>query len=320
MVIELRRLRHLLAVAEHANFSRAAEAVHLTQPALTRSIQALEAEVGAPVFERNRGAIEPTEIGRILLRHAGAMLAGTRDLEHDVRLAKGLELGELRIGVGPFGGAALIGPVVGRLSRAHPRLQVKLTVAPWQELPERARAREVDLVVAELSEIRLLEDFAQRELSAHGSRFICRAGHPLTRLARPRAQDLFAYPLAGPRLPPHAVRALIAAMPANLRQAAVRNGPLAIECDSSAVLENIVMASDAVSNMPRFIAERELSNGLLVALPGLDIGVRVQFGAAWIARRTLGGAAAKFVELLAEHDRALAQPRSAAAERARKPR
>ena len=68
--MELRQLRHLIAVVEHGSFSRAAEAVHLTQPALSRSIQALEAEVGAAVLERNRGAIEPTDVGRLLLTHA----------------------------------------------------------------------------------------------------------------------------------------------------------------------------------------------------------------------------------------------------------
>ena len=50
--MELRQLRHLIAVVEHGSFSRAAEAVHLTQPALSRSIQALESEVGAAVLER----------------------------------------------------------------------------------------------------------------------------------------------------------------------------------------------------------------------------------------------------------------------------
>ena len=101
--MELRQLRHLIAVVEHGSFSRAAEAVHLTQPALSRSIQALEAEVGAAVLERNRGAIEPTDVGRLLLTHARQLDSATRDLERDIALTQGLELGELRIGVGRIG-------------------------------------------------------------------------------------------------------------------------------------------------------------------------------------------------------------------------
>ena len=87
--MELRRLRHLIAVVEHGSFSRAAEAVHLTQPALSRSIQALEAEVGTAVLERNRGAIEPTDVGRLLLTHARQLDSATRDLERDIALTQG---------------------------------------------------------------------------------------------------------------------------------------------------------------------------------------------------------------------------------------
>ena len=145
--MELRQLRHLMAVVEHGSFSRAAEAVHLTQPALSRSIQALEASVGAPVLERNRGAIQPTDVGQLLLTHARLLDTVTRDLERDIALTQGLELGELRIGVGPYGGSALVGPAIGQLNRAHPGLRLKTVLAPWQELPDRARARDVDLIV-----------------------------------------------------------------------------------------------------------------------------------------------------------------------------
>ena len=172
--MELRQLRHLMAVIEQGSFSRAAEVVHLTQPALTRSIQALEASVGSPVLERNRGALLPTQIGELLLRHARALDCATRDLERDIALTKGLELGELRIGVGPYGGSALVGPVIGRLHQLHPGLQLKTVLAPWQELPDRARAREVDLIVVELSQVQQMEDFAFSALQEHAVIPVCR--------------------------------------------------------------------------------------------------------------------------------------------------
>ena len=58
-MIETRHLRHLLALAEHRNYARAADALHLTQPALTRSIQALEASLDAQLFDRGRGEVTP---------------------------------------------------------------------------------------------------------------------------------------------------------------------------------------------------------------------------------------------------------------------
>jgi DNA-binding transcriptional LysR family regulator len=321
-VIELRHLRHLLALAEHGNFSRAADALHITQPALSRSIQALEASVGATLFDRNRSGIEPTEIGRLLLRHARSFDASAQDLDREVRLSKGLELGELRIGVGPYGGAALVGPVVGQLNRLHPRLRVRLTIAPWTELPERARARDVDVVVAELSELGTLDDFESQPLSEHRANFVCRTDHPVTRLPAVRLQDLYVYPIAGPRLPPAAEKALIDAAPNEQREYLRRAGLLTIECDSAKVLKVILTHSDALSMMPRFMVEAEARAGELVVLPDLDVDLRqrTRFGAAWLRHRSMSGAGRKFVELLCAHDAVLAADlavHSAAAKRMR---
>ena len=308
IVIDLKRLRHLTALVQHGNFHRAAEALHLTQPALTRSIQALEADVGGALLTRHRSGVEPTELGRLLLRHAGTLEAQVRDLDRELRLAKGLALGELRVGVGPWGGSVLVGPVVGRLNALHPGLQLKLVLAPWRELPERARAREVDVVLGELREIEQLPDFQCAPLSAHEVCVVARAGHPLARLPSPGVADLFDWPLAGPTLPQSAMAALRdLAAAAGVAAERLRPGLLGVTCDSSGILRQVLQESDALSFMPRFMVEGDVKAGRLVALrvPGLVQSVR--FGAAWLRGRTLGGAGERFVELLHEHDAALRQ-------------
>jgi len=308
MIIDLRHLRHLRVLAELGNFSRAAENLHITQSALSRSIQALESTVGAPLFVRQRGGIEPTDLGHVVLRHAQALDLSSRDLERDIRLAKGLELGELRIGAGPFGGSALIGPVVGQLNRMHPRLHIRVVIAPWQELPRRARNRDVDVVVLEVSEVEALDDFDTLALNPHRLSLVCRVGHPLTQLAAAATpQDIFRYPLAGPSLPAQARQRLLALAPAAPRSARRPDGPLAIECDSSELLKSILAESDAVSLMPRFMIDKELAAGQLTHRPDTDLGLSARFGAAWIGQRSLSGAALKFIELLRAHDEALTQ-------------
>lgn len=313
-MIDLKRLRHLTVLVQHGNFHRAAEALHLTQPALSRSIQALEAHVGAPLLTRHRTGVEPTELGRLLLRHAGALEGQVRDLDRELRLAKGLQLGELRVGVGPWGGSVLVGPVVGRLNALHPGLQLKLVLAPWQELPERARAREVDVVLGELREIEQLPDFECAPLSRHEVCVVARADHPLTRRAFLRAADLFDWPLAGPNLPDDALQALaLFAAVAGLPPERLRPGLLGVTCDSSGILSQVLQESDALSFMPRFMAEDDLRSGRLatLAIPGLTQSVR--FGAAWLRGRALGGAGEKFVALLHEHDAALRSASDSAA-------
>lgn len=300
------QLKHFVVLAELGSYVQASAALYLTQPALTRSIQALEAHVGAPLLTRHRTGVEPTELGRLLLRHAGALEGQVRDLDRELRLAKGLDLGELRVGVGPWGGSVLVGPVVGRLNALHPGLQLKLVLAPWQELPERARAREVDVVLGELREIEQLPDFECAPLSAHEVCVVARAGHPLTQKPELRAADLFDWPLAGPNLPETALQALAAlAAAAGVPPERLRPGLLGVTCDSSGILSQVLQESESLSFMPRFMAEDDLRSGRLatLAVPGLTQSVR--FGAAWLRGRTLGGAGEKFVALLHAHDAAL---------------
>lgn len=304
--MELRQLRHLIAVVEHGSFSRAAEAVHLTQPALSRSIQALEAEVGTAVLERNRGAIEPTDVGRLLLTHARQLDSATRDLERDIALTQGLELGELRIGVGPYGGSALVGPAIGQLNRAHPGLRLKTVLAPWQELPDRARARDVDLIVLELSQVQQMDDFAVLALREHGMVVVCQPRHPLTRLAAPTPAEVFSYPLAGPSVTPAQAAMLQKLLPASAVGRQPRRSLMAVECDLSGMLKDVLRHSDAISLMPAFMVAAEVASGQLACLPGIELDLRVRFGCAWLKARTLSPVAARFMELLAAHDHSLA--------------
>lgn len=303
--MELRQLRHFLAVVEHGSFSRAAEAVHLTQPALSRSIQALEAQVGAAVLDRNRGDITPTDVGKLLLDHARQLEAATRDLERDIALTRGLELGELVIGVGPYGGSALVGPVIGQLMAQHPRLHIKTVLAPWQELPERVRARQVDLIVVELSQVELMEDFAVAGLSQYRLEAVCRPQHPLVQNDHPQLLDIFEYPVAGPTPTPRQLEAVMAQMPEPQRQSLLLRGPLAVECDHSGMLKDILRHCNAIALIPRFMVTEELAQGQLCCLSQVDAGLGVRFGGAWLQSRTLSPVAKRFMELLAEHDRAL---------------
>ena len=298
--MELRRLRHLISVADHGNFGRAAAASYITQPALSRSIQALEAEVGAPLFDRRPTGVEPTDMGRLLLRHARALDAGARDLDREIRLAKGMELGELRIGVGPWGGAALVAPVIGRLHVEHPRLRLQVVVAPWRELPGRLTAREIDIVVGALTEIEPLEEFAIDGVSDHEVVIVGRRGHPLTASAEVTVRDGVAFPLVGPGVDSGAAEDLLGLLGS---ASAPPTDPevFAIECDSSDVLKRLLVETDALTFMPRFLVEDELRDGRLAIVAGVDLGLSVRFGAAWVRGRTLGGAGAMFLDLLRTH-------------------
>jgi len=102
MKLDLRQLRHVLALDRHRNFGRAAEAIGLTQPALSRSLQALEDEIGARLFDRDRSHVAPTAVGERLIERARLLVNQARDIEQDLKQMLGLEVGLLRIGAGPY--------------------------------------------------------------------------------------------------------------------------------------------------------------------------------------------------------------------------
>ena len=309
MDVDLRRLHHLIAVAEHGNFGRAAAACYITQPALSRSIQALEAQVGATLFDRRRTGVELTDMGRLLFHHAVTLEAGARDLDREVRLAKDLELGELRIGVGPWGGSVLVAPVIGRLHAQHPRLSMRVVVAPWRELPPRLHARDVDIAVGSLAEVEQLDEFEVFGLTDHDVVVVCRAGHPLSVNGAVALSDVFDYPLVGPGLGADAAEQLVGLARARTGSPAAATGRelLTIECDSSDVLKQLLLTSDAVTFLPRFVVDADVRDGRLVVLGEVDLGLRVRFGAAWLRGRSLGGAGTEFLDLLQAHDAACSE-------------
>src|SRR5690349_15848390 len=112
--MELHEIRYFLAVCETRNFTRAAEACNVTQPALTRAIQKLEAELGGLLFTRERSNTHLTELGRVLLPHLQEVATRTEVARQSARRFLRLEEAQLRIGI-----MCTIGPMcfVGFLSR-----------------------------------------------------------------------------------------------------------------------------------------------------------------------------------------------------------
>lgn len=304
-MIDLRHLKHALALAEYGNFARAADACHITQSALTKSIQALEEILGAELFDRSCKPVAPTEIGRLVLRHSSVLDSSARELLREVNLAKGIDIGELTIGVGLFGGAALVAPVIARLIRQFPRLRVAVKVGAWGDLPVKARAREADLIVVENGTLQEQYDFDSVKLLEHRTLLTCRPGHPLLAMKEISTSDLFRFPMVAPPMSASTLNRICAQSPAAFRLAMASGDALTVQCDSSSFLKEIVMDSDAIAAMHNFMVSRELSAGQLVHLKKVDLGIRAQFSVAWISGRTLSGSAQSFIDLLVEHDREL---------------
>ncbi|MEU5792853.1 transcriptional regulator CynR [Streptomyces sp. NPDC047813] len=145
MALELRHLRYLLAVAEHGNFTRAAEDLHISQPTLSQQIKQLERTLGTQLLDRTGRTVRLTDAGEAYAHHArGALhqLAAAERAVHDVR---DLTRGRLRLAVTPTFTAYLVGPLTAELHGRHPGITLTVRETTQDRIETGLLADEFDL-------------------------------------------------------------------------------------------------------------------------------------------------------------------------------
>lgn len=204
-------LGHFEAVARHRSFVHAADQLHMSQPALTRSIQVLERELGGRLFDRRPHRVELTGFGSFVLERVRSLISSQQQLNRDIDQFKGVESGNLYVGFGPIAAEAFAGPCVGRFMREHPGICLRVVFLATDEMAEALISGRIDVLVGEP----LLRK-PQRELTLSGLKrrlgfFYCRVGHPLLQKKSPKFSDLAEYPFVGFALPPRIARMAAAA-------------------------------------------------------------------------------------------------------------
>lgn len=147
-MLDSRRLRVLCEVARHGSFSAAGQALGYTQPAISRQIATLEAEVGTVLVRRVPQGAVLTEAGRLLVDRGDAILARLQDAEDEIRALCGLQGGTLRLATFASAALSIVPRAVARFRDRHP--EVELTVEmfdPVESIP-RLRAGEFDLALS----------------------------------------------------------------------------------------------------------------------------------------------------------------------------
>ncbi|MDA3630494.1 transcriptional regulator CynR [Saccharopolyspora sp. WRP15-2] len=148
MTVELRHLRYLLAVAEQANFTRAAEELHISQPTLSQQIKQLEKALGVQLLDRTGRSVRLTDAGATYVDHARQAL---RDLEAGQRAVldvQDLTRGHLRLAVTPTFTAYLVGPLTGAFWAAYPGISLDVREMTQDRIESALLADELDLGVA----------------------------------------------------------------------------------------------------------------------------------------------------------------------------
>ena len=190
-------LRQFLAVVREGSLSGAAHALALTQPALTKSIQRLEAELGVKLFERLPRGIALTRHGQALLPHAQRIDAECRIADMELQAFGAGQAGRIKIGAGEFFGATFVPRAIAALRERYPQLGFELHSGLTELNYPRLLAGELDLHFGTLPQADPLPDFlSATPLLKVRSRVIAGAQHPLVRKKKVTPADLARYPWA----------------------------------------------------------------------------------------------------------------------------
>lgn len=145
--MNIRDFKYLAALANHRHFGKAAQACHVSQPALSIQIKKFEERLGVQLLERTNKSVALTEIGLILAKRAEHILNQVQDFQEIARLANDPYSGEVRLGIIPSVAPYLLPHILQKLATAFPKLKFYLMEWPTAGLIEKLEQREIDAAI-----------------------------------------------------------------------------------------------------------------------------------------------------------------------------
>ena len=177
--MELQALRYFVEVARQGGFTRASRSLHVTQPAISKMVKALEEKLGTPLLLRERRRVKLTDAGRIVLERAQGVLDSLRVIEEEVVELAALRRGRLRIGMPPIVGVAFFAPLLAEFHLAYPAIELELREEGSHHIEALVMSRELDVgaVVLPTDE----KAFATMPFVREELRAVLHPSHPLSR-------------------------------------------------------------------------------------------------------------------------------------------
>ncbi len=267
MALNLNSLRLFSAVAERGGFTAAARLMHVSQPAISKAVRQLEAEVGAQLLVRTARGVGLTEEGRMLLGHARVLFGEERAAEEALAERRGLSRGSLRLGSSLTVASYFLPRILGAFHARHPAIELTLVALNTRNVLDALLVNRVELGIVEgpVSHARVeVSPWVEDELVA-----VVAPGHPLTEVRRLKAarvfQELFLIREEG-------------AGTRDIILAALRNRGLTparlFEISENEVIKQLAAAGVGFTILSRMAVAVELQRGELVPLAIEDLVLR----------------------------------------------
>ena len=262
--LKLGALRIVDAIATHKSLLKASVVLGLSQPALTKYVQDLEAVLGVRIFERHARGVYVTEEGAVLISSARRILAELRRLDAELDSIAQIGPGTITLGVLPVAAAGILPGVLARLQTEQPKLRVQLQQGRTEALLPLLAAGEIDMIVGRLYLPEVPDGLSREPLWDEPISILARADHPLFAMRRITVEALRRHELVLPtvtQLVGQEIEALLLSLGL---------GPAdALRSSSYGFIREMLHNSDMISAMPRLLMAGDLLRGSLrvVALP-----------------------------------------------------
>jgi DNA-binding transcriptional LysR family regulator len=261
--LDVPRLRQLALIVRERSFSKAAESLGVSQPALSKNIRALERALGVQLLERGRFGALPTTFGLALARHADAIDAELRNAVQEVNALRTAQTGHTCVGCGPSEATRLLPIALNRLRARAPGISVTVLYGLNEALMPMVRHGEVDFAISSIPTRPAVPDLRRIRLHEDSAAVIARSGHPL--LAR--REPLTAHDLVGQQwilARQHELERR--ALDDVFVEAGLEPPQVTLETTSAVLMKTAVMQSDFLTFLPRELIFWEERAGLLSAL------------------------------------------------------
>jgi LysR family pca operon transcriptional activator len=300
--LRLPLLRAVDAIDTHRSLLKAAAAIGLSQPALTKSLQELEELLKLRLFDRHARGVRPTEAGTVFLRSARRMLAEVRRLDEELDLISAPGGGMVALGALPVAAAGVLPGALTRLKSIYPAMRVRLQQGRTEELLPLLALGEIDLIVGRLYEPPVPDGFGREALWTEPISILARAGHPLLSEERVTLDQLRGYDLVLPTVTQRVGQDI-----ENLLGVLGLAPTAPLRSSSYGFIREMLHGTDLISVMPRLMMVGDLMRGTLRVVPLPITAPDRPAGLILRRERTLPAAGRAFVSCLRAYVAELAE-------------
>ena len=245
MTIDPRLVIQMLAISQYGSISRAAAALHMSQPALSNGVALLERQLGVRVLERSRHGSKLTEYGEAVARCADAVDSHINNLMADVRARSKGSAGTLRLGVTPIAGYTFVPEAIADLAELMPGLAISMKEAPDDQLSELLESGKIDLAICPIGTGPAQSAILEEGLFTDPFSLVLRKGHELSRATTVSIADV----IDEQWILPHPGSAFRRQVEAIFLTCGFPVPADSINTNSSAMLEKLLLRTDRIAIM-----------------------------------------------------------------------